>query len=145
MHLPTPYSCLQYRISKNLAREREEFWDCSQSESGHTIRSFVAGVGKKFLITNKFLIYFLTNNGPFLCYLHRLKKLGSPLCACGLVGDANLYVFRCPLTAEFHLKEPSDEYRKSWFKNLRYNGQAQSKLIQAYKISNGICDRLTQG
>ncbi|GBN66167.1 hypothetical protein AVEN_45405-1 [Araneus ventricosus] len=74
----------------------------------------------------------------------RFKKLSSPLCACGLVGDADHYVFRCPLTAEFHLMEPSDEHRKSWFKNLRYSGQAQSKLIQAFKLSNGICDRLTQ-
>ncbi|GBN40184.1 hypothetical protein AVEN_162433-1 [Araneus ventricosus] len=122
-----------------LIREWGEFWDGSQSESGHRIRSFVAGVYKKFLI------YFLTNYGPISCYLHRFIKLGSPLCACGLVGDADHYVFKSPLTAEFHLKEPSDEHRKSWFKNLRYNGQAQSKLIQAYKISNGICDRLTQG
>ncbi|GBO03635.1 hypothetical protein AVEN_213507-1 [Araneus ventricosus] len=78
-------------------------------------------------------------------YSVRFKKLGSPLCACGLFGDADHYVFRCPLTAEFHLKEPSDEHRKSWFKKLRHNGQAQSKLIPAYKISNGICDQLTQG
>ncbi|GBM08349.1 hypothetical protein AVEN_86056-1, partial [Araneus ventricosus] len=145
MHLPTPYSCLKYRITRNLTTEWEEFWDDSQSESGHRFRSFVAGVDKTFLITNKFLIYFLTNHGPFPCYLHRFKKLGSPICACGLVGDADHYMFRGPLTAEFHLKESSDEHRKSWFKNLRYNGQTQSKLIQAYKISNGICDRLTHG
>ncbi|GBL86502.1 hypothetical protein AVEN_194769-1 [Araneus ventricosus] len=68
--------------------------------------SFVAGVDKKFLI------YFLTNHGPFPCYLHRFKKLGSPLCACGLVVDADHYVLRWPLTAEFHLKEPSDGNRK---------------------------------
>ncbi|GBN67713.1 hypothetical protein AVEN_21165-1 [Araneus ventricosus] len=86
------------------------------------------------------------------CNRQEIGPLGSPLCACGLVGDADHYVFRCPLTAEFRLKEPSDEHRKSWFikaqsKRLvsRYNGQAQSKLIQAFKISNGICDRLTQG
>ncbi|GBM31081.1 hypothetical protein AVEN_32464-1 [Araneus ventricosus] len=145
MHLPTPYSCLKYRISKNLIREWGEFRDGPQSESGHRIRSVVAGIDKKFVITNNFLIYFLIKHGPFPCYLQKFKKLGSPLCACGLVGDVDHYVFRCPLTAEFHLKEPSDEHRKSWFKNLRYNGHAQSKLIQAYKISNGICDRLTQG
>ncbi|GBN58489.1 hypothetical protein AVEN_180746-1 [Araneus ventricosus] len=112
---------------------------------GIELEVLLPALTKKFLITNKFLIYFLTNHGPFPCYLHRFQKLGSPLCACGLVGDADHYVFRCPLTTEFHLKEPSDEHRKSWFKNLRHNGQAQSKLIQAYKISNGICDRLTQG
>ncbi|GBN28512.1 hypothetical protein AVEN_259043-1, partial [Araneus ventricosus] len=102
MHLPTPYSCLKYRISKNQIREWGEFWDGSQYESGHRIISFVAGVDKKFLITNKFLIYFLTNHGPFPCYLHRFKKLSSPLCACGLVGDADHCVFRRPLIAEFH-------------------------------------------
>ncbi|GBL75883.1 hypothetical protein AVEN_234227-1 [Araneus ventricosus] len=48
MHLPTPYSCLKHRISKNLIREWGEFWDGSQSESGHRIRSFVAGVDKNF-------------------------------------------------------------------------------------------------
>ncbi|GBN40228.1 hypothetical protein AVEN_245008-1 [Araneus ventricosus] len=36
MHLLTPYSCLKYRISKSLIREWGEFWDGSQSESGHT-------------------------------------------------------------------------------------------------------------
>ncbi|GBL91005.1 hypothetical protein AVEN_184397-1 [Araneus ventricosus] len=75
MHLPTPYSCLKYRISKNLIREWGVFWDGFQSESGHRIRIFVACVDKKFLVTNKFLIYFLTNHGPFPCYLHRFKKL----------------------------------------------------------------------
>ncbi|GBN00727.1 hypothetical protein AVEN_238301-1 [Araneus ventricosus] len=79
------------------------------------------------------------------------KKLGQvqknwarfKTCVCGLVGDADHYLFRCPLTVEFRLIEPSDGHRKRWFKNLSYNGQAQSKLIQAFKISNGICDRLT--
>ncbi|GBN70543.1 hypothetical protein AVEN_65543-1 [Araneus ventricosus] len=33
MYLPTPYSCLKYRISKNIIREWGEFWDGSQSES----------------------------------------------------------------------------------------------------------------
>ncbi|GBO34448.1 hypothetical protein AVEN_54246-1 [Araneus ventricosus] len=76
----------------------------------------------------------------------RKIKIGSKNSAHHFVPvDPDHYVFRCPLTAEFHLKEPSDEHRKRWFKNLRYNGQAQSKLIQAFKISNGICDRLTQG
>ncbi|GBN79953.1 hypothetical protein AVEN_21838-1 [Araneus ventricosus] len=77
MYLPTPYSCLKYRISKNVVREWGEFWDGSQSESGHRIRSFVAGVDKELLITNKFSLYFLTNHGPFPYYLHRLKKLGT--------------------------------------------------------------------
>ncbi|GBM91100.1 hypothetical protein AVEN_105225-1 [Araneus ventricosus] len=88
-------------------------------------RSAVAVVNKEFLNTYKFLIHFLTNHGPFPCYLHRLKKkLGSPLSVCGVVGDADHHVFWCPLTAEFHLKEQSEEHRTSWF-----NGQAQSKLI----------------
>ncbi|GBN03273.1 hypothetical protein AVEN_142219-1 [Araneus ventricosus] len=130
-HLPTPYSCVKYKIAKNMIREWGEFWDCSQLES-----EFFAPFDKNVLI------HFLTNRGPFPSYLHRFKKLGSLLCVCVLVGDADHYVFRFPPTAEFHLKEPSDEHRKGWFKNLRYNGQAQYKLIQAFKVSNGICDRL---
>ncbi|GBN81889.1 hypothetical protein AVEN_231424-1 [Araneus ventricosus] len=59
-------------------------------------------------------------------------------------GISTTNVFRRPLTPEFHLNESSDEHRKIWFKNLRHNGQTQSKLIQELKVSNDICDRPTQ-
>ncbi|GBN41983.1 hypothetical protein AVEN_219723-1, partial [Araneus ventricosus] len=83
-------------------------------------------------------------HGPFPYYLHRFKRIGSPLCACGLVGDADHYTFDCSLTKEFHLLKPADEHKAFWFRNLASNSQAIGKMTQAFRISNELCDSLTR-
>ncbi|GBN40337.1 Putative protein in type-1 retrotransposable element R1DM [Araneus ventricosus] len=83
-------------------------------------------------------------HGPFPYYLHRFKRIGSPLCVCGQVGDADHYTFDCSLTKEFHLLKPADEHKASWFRNLTTNSQAIGKMTQAFRISNELCDSLTR-
>ncbi|GBN23885.1 hypothetical protein AVEN_63508-1 [Araneus ventricosus] len=82
--------------------------------------------------------------GPFPSYLHRFKFLDSPHCICGMLGDADHYIFSCSLTKEFHLIKPADEHKKAWFNNLLTNRQAVTKMEGAFRTSRNICDTLTQ-
>ncbi|GBO37045.1 hypothetical protein AVEN_147198-1 [Araneus ventricosus] len=83
-------------------------------------------------------------HGPFPFYLHRFKRIDSPLCVCGQVGDADHYTFDCSLTKDFHLLKPADANKKMWFKNLLNNRQAIGKLSESFRISNELCDSLTR-
>ncbi|GBM95318.1 hypothetical protein AVEN_90847-1, partial [Araneus ventricosus] len=68
----------------------------------------------------------------------------SPLRVCGQVGDADHYTFSCSLTQKFHLVKPADAHKRAWFQNLINNSQALNKLKEAFRISGGVCDSLTQ-
>ncbi|GBM59032.1 hypothetical protein AVEN_27651-1 [Araneus ventricosus] len=63
---------------------------------------------------------------------------------CGMLGDADHYIFSCSLTKEFHLIKPADEHKKAWFNNLLTNRQAVTKMEGAFRTSRNICDTLTQ-
>ncbi|GBL72959.1 hypothetical protein AVEN_128141-1 [Araneus ventricosus] len=91
-----------------------------------------------------FLIYFLSGHGTFPSYLQRFKFLDSSHCTCGMLGDADHYIYSCPLTKEFHLIKPADEQKKEWFNNLLTNIQVVTKMEGAFRTSRGICDTLTQ-
>ncbi|GBM42152.1 hypothetical protein AVEN_99068-1 [Araneus ventricosus] len=86
----------------------------------------------------------IRGHGPFPSYLHRLKFLDSPHCICGMLGDADHYIFSCSLTKEFHLIKPADEHKKAWFNNLLTNRQAVTKMEGAFRTNRNICDTLTQ-
>ncbi|GBL86770.1 hypothetical protein AVEN_96011-1 [Araneus ventricosus] len=68
----------------------------------------------------------------------------SPHCICGMLGDADHYIFSCSLTKEFHLTKPADEHKKAWFNNLLTNRQAVTKMEGDFRTSRNICDTLTQ-
>ncbi|GBN58384.1 Putative protein in type-1 retrotransposable element R1DM [Araneus ventricosus] len=144
LDIPAPRSYLNRKLKTYILNTWNTYWSTYDSASGVRVRSFIKAVGPKFLIHNKILIYFLSGHGPFPQYLHRFKRIGSPLCACGLVGDADHYTFDCSLTKEFHLVKPADEHKAFWFRNLMSNSQAIGKMTQAFRISNELCDSLTR-
>ncbi|GBO21092.1 hypothetical protein AVEN_110498-1 [Araneus ventricosus] len=119
LSIPTSYSHIKFKICKELIKN----WQCSRdsydSESGRRERSYVPCVDKKFLIYNKFLIFCLMSHVHSLVISKDLKKLTSPLCPCGRLGDTDHYTFNCSLTNEYNLKEPAIQHRVSWFKNLQ--------------------------
>ncbi|GBM28058.1 Putative protein in type-1 retrotransposable element R1DM [Araneus ventricosus] len=144
LDIPAPRSYLNRKIKSYILNTWNTYWNHYDSASGVRVRTVIKTVGPKFLIYNKILICFLSGHGPFPQYLHRFKRIGSPLCVCGLVGDADLYVFDCSLTKEFHLLKPADAHKASWFQNLIHNTQAIGKMTHAFRISNGVCDSLTR-
>ncbi|GBN17351.1 Putative protein in type-1 retrotransposable element R1DM [Araneus ventricosus] len=142
--IPAPYSHLKGLLKNYIVNEWNEYWNSYDSASGIRVRGYINQVSPKFLIHNKFLIYFLSGHGPFPSYLHRFKFLDSPHCICGLLGDADHYIFSCSLTKEFHLIKPADEHKKVWFNNLLTNRQAVTKMEGAFRTSRNICDTLSQ-
>ncbi|GFX97627.1 uncharacterized protein TNCV_2841871 [Trichonephila clavipes] len=74
-----------------------------------------------------YVTQFLTNDGPFVSYLHRFKLKTTLNCLCGSVGDADHFVFACPLTKDFHLVSPSQNAKKPWFQSFVRNPSIHSK------------------
>ncbi|GBO15902.1 hypothetical protein AVEN_98154-1 [Araneus ventricosus] len=151
LSIPAPRSYLTRTLKQLILHEWCGYWNKYTSASGIRVRGFLDTVSPNFLIYNKILIYFLSGHGPFPFYLHRFKRVNSPLCTCGLVGDAD-HFFYCSLTREFHLIKPTEASKKLWFKNLMSNKQAIGKMTNSSKISNDISTsgeyspgRVTQG
>ncbi|GBN72101.1 hypothetical protein AVEN_21568-1 [Araneus ventricosus] len=135
---PAPCSHLKCLLKNYIVSKWNEYWNSYDSASGIRVRGYINQVSPKFLIHNKFLIYFLSLDGPFPSYLHRFKFLDSPHCICGMLGDADHYSFSCSLTKEFHLIKPADEHKKAWFNNLLTNRQAVTKMEGAFRTSRNI-------
>ncbi|GBN32739.1 hypothetical protein AVEN_16556-1 [Araneus ventricosus] len=113
LEIPTPYSCVKFKIEKNLMNDWKETWNDYDFESGRRIRDFVPKVNRKFLVFSKYLIFFLSGHGPFPYYLNRFKKLISSYCPGGSIGNVDHYVCRCQYTKDFHLKEPIAAHRQA--------------------------------
>ncbi|GBM97847.1 hypothetical protein AVEN_148147-1, partial [Araneus ventricosus] len=130
LDIPAPRSYLNQKIKSYILQTWTNYWNCYNSASGIRVRDFTGSVSPKFLIHNKILIFFLSGHGPFPQYLYRFKKLNSPLCVCGQVGDADHYTFACSLTKDFHLVRPADAHKRAWFTNLINNKQAIGKKVR---------------
>ncbi|GBL83728.1 Retrovirus-related Pol polyprotein from type-1 retrotransposable element R1 [Araneus ventricosus] len=141
--IPAPRSYLNRKIKAYIFHNWSVYWNKYDSASGIRVRNFIGALSPKFLIENKILIYFLSGHGPFPYYLYRFKKLNSPLCVCGQVGDADHYVFICSLTKDYHLPKPADAHKRAWFLNLINNKQAIGKMSEAFRVSWGVCNSLT--
>ncbi|GFX26977.1 uncharacterized protein TNCV_1841491 [Trichonephila clavipes] len=61
---------------------------------------------------SSYVTRFLTSHDPFVSYLFRFKLKTTTNCLCGSVGDADHYVFACPLTNDFHSVSPSQNAKK---------------------------------
>ncbi|GBO39149.1 Putative protein in type-1 retrotransposable element R1DM [Araneus ventricosus] len=143
LNIPAPRSYLNRKIKSYITQTWTNYWNNYSSASGIRVRSFIGSVGPNFLVQNKILIYFLSGNGPFPYYLHRFKRLNSPLCVCGQVGDADHYTFSCSLTKNYHLLRPADAHKRAWFLNLMSNKQAIGKMSESFRVSSGVCETLT--
>ncbi|GBM07573.1 hypothetical protein AVEN_230013-1 [Araneus ventricosus] len=60
LEIATPYSCVKFKIEKNLMKDWQETWDGCDSESGRRTKDFVPKVNRKFLVFSKYLIFFLS-------------------------------------------------------------------------------------
>ncbi|GBN33731.1 hypothetical protein AVEN_97320-1 [Araneus ventricosus] len=86
-HVWIPYPFVKFTLKKKLLEDWQICYGAYETTSGNRIMGFVPHVHTKTLIKSKYLIYFLTGNGPCPCYLSRFKILSSPLCECGSLGD----------------------------------------------------------
>ncbi|GBO04175.1 hypothetical protein AVEN_138887-1 [Araneus ventricosus] len=78
--IPAPRSFIKRTLNIYMFNEWNEYWRQYDSASGARVREYLPGASPKFLIHNKFLIFFLSGHGPFPQYLCRFKFLDT-LCA----------------------------------------------------------------
>ncbi|GBM16032.1 hypothetical protein AVEN_108616-1 [Araneus ventricosus] len=76
--IPAPRSFLRRALKQQILNEWNEYFMNYNSASGARARDFIDKVDFNFLITNKFLIFFLCDHGPFPFYLN-LNALGFSL------------------------------------------------------------------
>ena len=124
--LPLPPSYLKKKLNIKLLHEWQGEWDTS--ETGRETYSYQPKVCSRFFCTTPEVNAILTGHGPFPYYLHRFKKLSSPLCACGEEVTASHYLFICPLTSSWHLVTRTAENVQAWTEGILKNRSLQSKI-----------------
>ncbi|GBN98262.1 hypothetical protein AVEN_43841-1 [Araneus ventricosus] len=73
--IPAPLSFLRRTLKQQILSEWNDYFMNYNSASGARARDFIDKADFNFLITNKFLIFFLCGHGPFPFYLNRFKLL----------------------------------------------------------------------
>ncbi|GBL81551.1 hypothetical protein AVEN_147047-1, partial [Araneus ventricosus] len=90
MSIPTPYSYVKSVCKEFLMNEWNSYW--KNSTTGKRTQQILPSANLDLLISNKCVIYLLTNHGPFPAYLCRFKILNNPDCLCGEHGDVDHYL-----------------------------------------------------
>ncbi|GFW06430.1 RNase H domain-containing protein [Trichonephila clavipes] len=138
--VPTPRSYVIKTLQNKLIKDWDSWW--SNSNTGLRVKSFFPKHSLDINPHSSYVTQFLTNHGPFVSYLHRFKLKTTPKCLCGSVGDADHYVFACPLTKDFHLVSPSQNAKKAWFQSIVRNSSIHCKLKSCIKIAYSIRDQI---
>ena len=125
--VPLPTSSLKYTLKTSLLQNWQELWNLS--EKGRYTFNFLPKINKNFQITNRSLILFLTNHGPFQTYLFKINRSPSPLCICGELSESLHYVTTCPLTTRFHVRRDQGLPLSGWFSHVLKNNILIQKII----------------
>ncbi|GBN73187.1 hypothetical protein AVEN_236878-1 [Araneus ventricosus] len=99
MSIPAPYSYVKRVCKEFLMNEWNSYW--KNSTTGKRIKEIPPSANLDLLISNKYVIYLLTNHGPFPAYLYRFKILNNPDCL------FDHYLTSCMYTKDYHLLLPT--------------------------------------
>ncbi|GFV17714.1 RNase H domain-containing protein [Trichonephila clavipes] len=139
--VPVSSSYVIKTLQNKLIEDWESWWP--NSNTGLRVKSFFPKPSLDINPHSSYVTQFLTNHDPFVSYLHRFNLKTTPNCLCGSVGDADHYVFTCPLTKNFHLVSPSQNTKKTWFQSIVRNPSIHSKLKSCIKIAYSIRDQIS--
>ncbi|GBN92214.1 hypothetical protein AVEN_60170-1, partial [Araneus ventricosus] len=142
MAIPCPYSFVKFTLKKKLLEDWQIYYGAYETASGNRIRGFVPRVDTKTLIKSKYLIYFLMVHGPFPCYLSKFKNLSPHFANAGHL-EILTNLFDCLMTQDYRLKKPSCEAKSLWLKDMMSTAANHEKLVNCFKVSKAICDRLS--
>ncbi|GBN56891.1 hypothetical protein AVEN_236609-1 [Araneus ventricosus] len=140
MSIPALYSYLKRVCKEFLMNEWNSFW--KNSTTGKHTKENLPLENLDLLISNKNVIYLLTNHLPFPAYLCRFKILNNPDCLCGEHGDVDHYLTSCMYTKDYHLLQPAVAARTHWTRKLCKNYSFLNRLKSICEISRKICDDL---
>ncbi|GBO21738.1 hypothetical protein AVEN_3987-1 [Araneus ventricosus] len=80
----------------------QQRWNASKN--GRQTALYIKNVKVHQHSLDRYLLQFLTGHGRFPYYFHKFGLAADPNCTCGLLGDANHYIFHCPLTLRLRKK-----------------------------------------
>jgi ribonuclease HI len=133
--LPLPPSFIKKKLQQLRLTEWSKIW--VDSPKGRTTYNYIPNVSTDFLYDSPAFNSLLTDHGPFPQYLHRFKIQGfmSPNCVCGGLGNAQHYMFQCPLTADLHLQKPSSpDHWAIWARKINNNKILKAKTVRIIKF-----------
>ncbi|GBM33899.1 hypothetical protein AVEN_74639-1 [Araneus ventricosus] len=119
MSIPVPYSYVKRVCKEFLMNERNSYW--KNPTTGKRTKEILPSANLDLLISNKYVIYLLTNHGPFPAYIYRFKILNIPDCLRGEHGDVDNYLTSCMYTKDYHLLLPTGAARTHWTRKLCKN------------------------
>ncbi|GBO15246.1 Putative protein in type-1 retrotransposable element R1DM [Araneus ventricosus] len=87
-------------IKRTLRTTMLTIWQKQWSDGGkgRQTEKYIKEVKIHKFKLNKLVIQFLTGHGSFPYYFCRFGKSTNPNCVCGMIGDADHYIFHCPNT-----------------------------------------------
>lgn len=138
--VPLPESLLKKRAKTLMQEQWQQLWD--EATTGRPLYPYLPKVTENRFIGLPWVTTFITDHGPFPAYLHRFGKSRSPNCVCGNVGNASHYMFHCPLTSKWHLRQHRGEQR-IWLTTVFKSRITLNKLKELYFWLMNNCDAVT--
>lgn len=114
--LPRPPSFIKYTQKQQILRNWQLRW--RTSAVARFTKQFFPKISLDTFIFDRSLFLFLTNHGPYQQHKYFIKKANSPHCICGNTSTSLHYITTCPLTTEFHIKNPTDMPLNNWFSHI---------------------------
>ncbi|XP_035215839.1 uncharacterized protein LOC118189365 [Stegodyphus dumicola] len=124
---PWPKSSLKQHLKKLAIMKWQHNWN--QEVQGRRTYSLIPQVNINRCITNYYLTQYITGHGPFPKNLHERNLTQSSLCTCGEEGDADHYMFYCPITEEHYIRHPTDlqlPFKKFLITHLKVHHQIKN-------------------
>lgn len=120
--LPLARTYIKNQLHKLRITEWSRAWYISPR--GRVTFRYIPKISTDLLFDSPALNNLLTDHGPFPRYFNRFHIPGylSPNCVCGAFGDADHYMFHCPLSREHHFSRPAeDDHWELWAKKMNSN------------------------
>lgn len=116
--LQLPKSYITKLLQESLIQNWQSEWDTGTT--GRLLYGVLETVSTGRLFGNSSVNALLTNHGPFPEYLHRFQVRGftTQLCVCGRSGNAEHYMFDCPITKAYHFRKPSQLAATKWAESI---------------------------
>ncbi|XP_035217364.1 uncharacterized protein LOC118190716 [Stegodyphus dumicola] len=134
INIPWPQSALKSKLKQLATETWQQDWE--NGTTGRRTCSFIPKIDDTRTVSNYFLTQYISGHGPFPTYFLERNFTSTDLCVCGEKSDPDHYVFHCPLTANLHVKHPTQVGME--FKRFLINHQ------HTYKNIKLIIDKLQQ-
>lgn len=134
LQIKLPHSYLN-KILKIYEKEKwQTQWDIT--ECGRYTYNIIKNVDYELHCPDRVSLYFLTGNGSFPTFLHKVGKKDNDLCQCGKRGDPIHYLFKsCPFM-KYKFKYKKDKTLIENIHIIQKDKTLLNKLYENYNILN---------